>query len=45
MKDVLFSGSSNVCVCTHLDTRWHGYVKVTQYMLCVLVLGAFPQKG
>lgn len=29
----------------YLDTWWHCYVKVTQYMLCVLVFGALPQKG
>ena len=30
--------------CPYLDTRWHGYVKVTQYMLRVLILGALAQK-
>lgn len=29
---------------SYLDTRRHGYIEVTQYMLCVLILGAFPQK-
>ena len=29
----------------YLDTWWHGYVKVTQYVLCVLVLCALPKKG
>lgn len=29
----------------YLDTWRHGYVKVTQYMLCVFVFGALPQKG
>lgn len=37
-----------MCACLlpnpYLDTRWHGYIKVTQYVLCVLVLGALPQK-
>lgn len=28
----------------YLDTWRHGYVEVTQNMLCVLVLGALPQK-
>lgn len=29
----------------YLDTWWHGYIKVTQNVLCVLVLGALSQKG
>lgn len=37
-----------MCACLqpnpYLDTRWHGYIKVTQYVLCVLILGALPQK-
>lgn len=37
-----------MCACllpnSYLDTRWYGYIKVTQYVLCVLILGAFPQK-
>lgn len=28
----------------YLDTRWHGYVKIAQYMLGVLILCAFPQE-
>lgn len=33
------------CGSSHLHTGRHGYVEVTQYVLCVLILGTLPQEG